>query len=149
MIVIVPPDSAYVAERLGRYHRTLHPGLNILAPFFDRVAFRFSLLPQDLALTDTCITLDNVPFTVTSTVRWQVADAKTAAYASASPADFVSGLVRSIQRDWISRQSSKDVRETTRDFQQAVLRAAAEPAMQVGVKIVDHDVKRIERVGPA
>jgi regulator of protease activity HflC (stomatin/prohibitin superfamily) len=146
MIAIVPANSAYVVERLGRYYRTLNPGLNILTPFLDRVAFRYSLLPQRLDLTDNCITLDNVPFTVTSSVQWQIVEPRVAAYAVASLTEFVTGLVRSCQRKWISEQSSKDVRETTRDFRQAVLRAAAEPAAKAGVRIVDHDIKRLERV---
>lgn len=146
MIVVVPMNHAYVVERLGRYFKTLSPGLNILVPVIDRVAFRYSLLPQQLDLTDNCITLDNVPFTVASSVQWQIAEPHVAAYAAANLTDLVAGLVRSCQRQWISEQQSKDVRETTRSFQQAVLRAAAEPAAKVGVKIVDHDVKRIERI---
>lgn len=146
MIVIVPADHVYVVERLGRYHRTANPGLHVLVPLVDRVAFRFTLRPQDLALSDTCITFDNVPFAVTSTIRWQIADAQTAAYAVANPAEFVTGLVRSCQREWIGKQPSKDVRETTRELEQAVLRAAAEPAAKAGVKVVGVDVTRIERV---
>lgn len=145
MIAIVPANHAYIVERLGRYHRTLGPGLTVLVPLIDRVSFRYSLLPQRLDLTDNCITLDNVPFTVTSTAQWQMVDPRTVSYEVANVAEFVTGLVRSCQRKWISEQRSKDVRETTREFQQAVLRAAAAPAAKVGVRIVDHDVTRIER----
>ena len=53
--------------------------------------------------------------------------------------------MRSCQRKWIGEQRSKDVRETTREFQQAVLRAAAAPAAKAGLQIVDHDVTRVER----
>ena len=44
-ITVVPDDSAYVVERLGRYLRTLPPGLHVLVPVIDRVAFRYSLRP--------------------------------------------------------------------------------------------------------
>ena len=40
---VVPQQSAWVVERLGRFHATLEPGLNIIVPFIDRVAYRHSL----------------------------------------------------------------------------------------------------------
>ena len=40
---VVPQQSAWVVERLGKFHETLQPGLNIIIPFFDRVAYRHSL----------------------------------------------------------------------------------------------------------
>ena len=40
---IVPQQTSWIVERLGRYSRTLEPGLNILMPFVDRVAYRFDL----------------------------------------------------------------------------------------------------------
>ena len=40
---VVPQQNAWVVERLGKYHGTLTPGLNILIPFIDRVAYQHSL----------------------------------------------------------------------------------------------------------
>ena len=40
---VVPQQNAWVIERLGKFHGTLSPGLNILIPFVDRVAYRHSL----------------------------------------------------------------------------------------------------------
>ena len=40
---IVPQQSAYVVERLGRFHAVLEPGLNLIIPFLDRVAYQHSL----------------------------------------------------------------------------------------------------------
>src|SRR5678816_3069286 len=47
---IVPQQSAWVVERFGRYHGTLEPGLNLIIPFFDRVAYVHSLkeVPLDV-----------------------------------------------------------------------------------------------------
>ena len=49
-IKIVPQQNAWVVERLGKYHRTLTPGLNFVVPFVDRVAYRHSLkeVPLDV-----------------------------------------------------------------------------------------------------
>ncbi|HXX13129.1 MAG TPA: SPFH domain-containing protein, partial [Burkholderiales bacterium] len=57
---VVPQQSAWVVERWGRYHATLEPGLNIIVPFIDRVAYRHSLkeVPMDVP-EQVCITRDN------------------------------------------------------------------------------------------
>ena len=147
MITIVPDEAAYVVERLGRYHRTLRAGVHFLAPLVDRVAFRYSLLPKDHDLADTCITRDNVTVAIASRVRWQIADPERAAYASASETDFVITLVRTLVRQRIGARAWNDVRETTRELEAAVLREAAHAAEQAGVKVVAFDVQKIEQKG--
>jgi regulator of protease activity HflC (stomatin/prohibitin superfamily) len=141
----VPENHAFVIERLGRYHRTLLAGRHMLAPLIDRVAFRFSLAPQETQFTSTAITRDNVPMRMTTTVRWQIADAQRAAYASASVNDYVTGIVQSRQRDHAMQHDFDDVRETTRELRAAVVRACADAAAQAGVQILDVDVRDLAR----
>jgi regulator of protease activity HflC (stomatin/prohibitin superfamily) len=148
-LVVVPAGSAYVVERLGRYARMLPAGVHVVVPFFDVIRFRYSLAPQDEHLTDRCITLDNVPVTLTSAFRWQIADAQKASYGTASIGDYARGIVQHAQRQCIAARPWKDLRETTRELQQDVLRAVAEPAAAAGVKVFDHDVEQIDRVAPA
>ena len=54
---VVPQQHAWVVERLGKYHATLTPGLNLLVPFVDRVAYKHSLkeIPLDVP-SQVCIT---------------------------------------------------------------------------------------------
>ena len=146
-VIVVPADSAYVVEKLGRYHVTLREGLHVLTPFLDRVVFRYSLLPAEERITDRCITLDNVAVNVASTVRWTIADPQKAAYSSADPKQFVTELVRTRQRQWVSEHAWEDVRETTRELRSEVLREVAEPAAQAGVAIAEVDVAEITRHG--
>ena len=144
-VIVVRDGSVYVVERLGRYFRTLPAGVHVLLPFVDAVRFRYSLAPADEQLADTCITLDNVAVAITSTFRWQIAEAEKAAYAAADVKEYVRGVVQSAQRRCISERPWKDLRETTRELQQCVLRAAADPAAQGGVTIIEHDVGKIDR----
>lgn len=137
MIAKVPAGHAYVVERLGRYHRTLDAGWHMLAPVVDRVAFRFSLAPQETQFATTAISHDNVPIRFTTTVRWQIADAQLAAYGSANAKDFVTTLVESRQREWVAQHDAGDVRETSRERHSWVLRACADAARQVGVTILE------------
>lgn len=56
-LAVVPQQHAYIVERLGRYHATLTPGLNIITPFIDRIAYKHSLkeIPLDVP-SQICIT---------------------------------------------------------------------------------------------
>jgi len=57
---IVPQQSAWVVERLGRFEGTLEPGLNLIIPFFDKVAYVHSLKEVPLDVPEqVCITKDN------------------------------------------------------------------------------------------
>ena len=59
--LVVPQQSAFVVERLGKYSRTVHAGFHILIPFIERVAYRHTLKEQAADIAEqVCITKDNV-----------------------------------------------------------------------------------------
>ncbi len=64
-IKIVPQQHAWILERLGKYHATLSPGLNVVLPFVDRVAYKHVLkeIPLDVP-SQVCITKDNTQLQV-------------------------------------------------------------------------------------
>jgi regulator of protease activity HflC (stomatin/prohibitin superfamily) len=67
--VVVPQQSAYVIENLGKYSRTLHAGLHMLTPFVERVAYRHTLKEQAIDVAEQiCITRDNVQVAVSECV---------------------------------------------------------------------------------
>ena len=70
---VVPQQHAWVVERLGKYQGTLTPGLNILIPFIDRVAYQHSLkeIPLDVP-SQVCITKDNTQLTVDGILYFQI-----------------------------------------------------------------------------
>jgi regulator of protease activity HflC (stomatin/prohibitin superfamily) len=142
---VVPANTAYVVERLGRYHATLTPGLHILLPFLDRIAARHSLQPREEELSDVCITLDNVTVKLTTTFTWQIVDPEKAAYAAADISDFVVGVVRSAQRQWVAGRAWDDARETTRELSAAVVRSTSQAVTPNGVQVAGFDVRRIAR----
>ena len=81
--VVVPADTAFIVDRLGRYHRTLTPGRHFVAPFVDRVGSRFTTLTARGQLAESAITQDNVPVRVESTFRWRIVDPARAAVGAA------------------------------------------------------------------
>ena len=84
-VKIVPQQHAWVVERFGRYHATLAPGLNIVLPFADRVAYRHVLkeIPLDVP-GQICITRDNTQLQVDGVLYFQVTDAMKASYGSSN-----------------------------------------------------------------
>ena len=82
---VVPQQHAWVVERLGKFHAVLGPGLNILVPFIDRVAYRHLLkeIPLDVP-SQVCITKDNTQLTVDGVLYFQVTDARLASYGSSN-----------------------------------------------------------------
>ena len=79
--IVVPQQSAYVIERLGKYNRTLQAGFHILVPFVDRVAYKHSLKEQAIDIHEQiCITKDNVQVGVDGVLYLQVLDPQRASY---------------------------------------------------------------------
>jgi Membrane protease subunits, stomatin/prohibitin homologs len=80
-IRVVPQSQAFVIERLGRYHRTLTPGLNLVVPFVDRVKQSVDLREQVVSFPpQPVITSDNLVVSVDTVVYFQVIDPKAATY---------------------------------------------------------------------
>jgi regulator of protease activity HflC (stomatin/prohibitin superfamily) len=78
---IVPQARAGVVERLGRYHRTLHPGLNVLTPFIDRVRPFIDLREQVVSFPpQPVITKDNLVVGIDTVIYFQVTDPRAATY---------------------------------------------------------------------
>ena len=80
-VIVVPQQSAYIAERLGRYSSTLNAGPHILVPFIERVAYRESLKESAVDIPEqVCITKDNVQVGIDGVLYLQVLDAARASY---------------------------------------------------------------------
>ncbi len=82
---IVPQQNAWVVERLGKFDRTLTPGLKFLIPFVERVAYQHSLkeVPLDVP-SQVCITRDNTQLQVDGIIYFQVTDPMRASYGASN-----------------------------------------------------------------
>jgi regulator of protease activity HflC (stomatin/prohibitin superfamily) len=87
---IVPQARAGVVERLGRYSRTLSPGLSIVVPFVDRVRDMMDLREQVVSFEpQPVITEDNLVVSIDTVIYFQVTDAKAATY---EIANYIQGI---------------------------------------------------------
>src|SRR5687767_15981284 len=79
--VVVPQQSAYVVERLGRYSNTLNAGFHILVPFVDVIRYRHSLKEIAIDIAEqVCITRDNVQVGIDGVLYMKVLDPERASY---------------------------------------------------------------------
>jgi regulator of protease activity HflC (stomatin/prohibitin superfamily) len=99
---VIPQARAGVVERLGRYSRTLTPGLALVIPFVDRVRPMIDLREQVLSFEpQPVITQDNLVVNIDSVIYFQVTDPKAATYEIANPVDAIDMLTVTTLRNVI------------------------------------------------
>jgi regulator of protease activity HflC (stomatin/prohibitin superfamily) len=101
---IVPQQVALVVERLGRFDRILEPGLNLVVPFWERVAYSHS--PKEVPLDvpeQVCITRDNTQLAVDGVLYYQVMDPRQASYGSANYIAAITQLAQTTLRSEIGK----------------------------------------------
>ena len=129
--IVVPQQEVYVVERLGRFHKALTAGLNILIPFIDRVAYRHSLkeVPLDVP-SQVCITRDNTQLTVDGIIYFQVTDPKLASYGSSNYIMAITQLAQTTLRSVIGRMELDKTFEERDEINSIVVAALDEAAEQ-------------------
>lgn len=141
-IKVVPQQNAWVVERLGKYHGTLTPGLNILIPFVDRVAYKHSLkeIPLDVP-SQVCITRDNTQLQVDGILYFQVTDPMRASYGSSNYIVAVTQLAQTSLRSVIGKLELDKTFEERDIINAQVVQAIDEAALNWGVKVLRYEIK--------
>lgn len=141
-IKVVPQQNAWVVERLGKYHTTLTPGLSILMPFIDKVAYKHSLkeIPLDVP-SQVCITKDNTQLQVDGILYFQVTDPKLASYGSSNYIVAISQLAQTSLRSVIGKLELDKTFEERATINASVVAAIDEAALNWGVKVLRYEIK--------
>ena len=141
-IKVVPQQNAWVVERLGKYHATLTPGLNILVPFVDRVGYKHSLkeIPLDIP-SQVCITRDNTQLQVDGILYFQVTDAMRSSYGSSNYIMAISQLAQTSLRSVIGKLELDKTFEERDIINAQVVAAIDEAALNWGVKVLRYEIK--------
>lgn len=141
-INVVPQQHAWVVERLGKYHSTLGPGLNIVLPFVDRIAYKHSLkeIPLDVP-SQICITKDNTQLQVDGILYFQVTDAMRASYGSSNYIAAITQLAQTTLRSVIGRMELDKTFEERDHINKAIVNAIDESAANWGVKVLRYEIK--------
>ncbi len=141
-VKVVPQQHAWVVERLGRFHASLSPGLNIVVPFIDRVAYKHLLkeIPLDVP-SQVCITKDNTQLQVDGILYFQVTDPRLASYGASDYVMAITQLAQTTLRSVIGKMELDKTFEERDDINRAVVAALDEAAANWGVKVLRYEIK--------
>jgi regulator of protease activity HflC (stomatin/prohibitin superfamily) len=144
-IRIVPQARAGIVERLGRYHRTLSPGMAVLMPFVDRLKPLIDLREQVVSFPPSpVITQDNLVVQIDTVLYFTVNDAKSATYEVANPLQAIEQITVTTLRNVIGSLSLEDAL-TSRDHINAQLRGVLDEATgKWGIRINRVELKSID-----
>lgn len=141
-INVIPQQTAWVIERLGKFHKVLNPGLNFIIPFIDKVAYKHSLkeIPLDTP-SQVCITRDNTQLSVDGILYFQVTDPKLASYGTSNYIIAVTQLAQTTLRSVIGKMVLDETFEERDLINNQVVSAIDEAALNWGVKVLRYEIK--------
>jgi len=141
---VVPQQSVWIVERLGKFHQLLEPGLNVIIPFLDRVAYRQSLKEVPLDVDEqVCITKDNTQLAVDGLIYYQVTDPRLASYGTS---DYVTAIVQLAQTTLRSEIGKMELDQSlqSRDvINRQIVSVLDEAGRSWGVKVLRYEVKNL------
>ncbi len=139
---VVPQQNSWVVERLGKFHASLQPGLNIVIPFIDKVAYKHMLkeVPLDVPV-QVCITKDNTQLQVDGVLYYQVTDPKLASYGASNYIVAITQLAQTTLRSAIGKMELDKTFEEREHINKTVVAVLDEAATNWGVKVLRYEIK--------
>jgi regulator of protease activity HflC (stomatin/prohibitin superfamily) len=141
---IVPQQNAWVVERLGKFHAVLEPGLNLIVPFFDRIAYKHSLKEVPLDIPEqVCITRDNTQLAVDGIIYFQVVDPRLASYGTSNYILAITQLAQTALRSEIGKMELDKTFESRDEINHKVVSVLDEAGRTWGIKVLRYELKSL------
>ena len=141
---IVPQQQAWVVERLGKFSETLQPGLNLIIPFFERVAYTHSLKEVPLDVPEqVCITRDNTQLGVDGVIYYQVMDPRLASYGSSNYITAIVQLAQTTLRSEIGKMELDKTFESRDVINRQIVASLDEAGRNWGIKVLRYEIKSL------
>jgi regulator of protease activity HflC (stomatin/prohibitin superfamily) len=142
--VVVPQQSAYVVERLGRFHAVMQAGLHILIPCMDTIRYRHSLKEVAIDIpAQVCITRDNVQVGVDGILYLKVLNPERASYGISDYHFAISQLAQTNLRSEIGKIDLDKTFEERMNINAAVVTELDKASEAWGVKVLRYEIKNI------
>ena len=142
--LVVPQQSAYVVESLGKYSRTLQAGFHILVPFVERVAYRHSLKEIAIDIPEqVCITKDNVQVGVDGVLYLKVMSPDLASYGVADYLFAIAQLAQTTLRSEVGKIDLDRTFEERATINASVVDELDKASEPWGVKVLRYEIKNI------
>ena len=141
---VVPQQSAFVVERLGKFSKTLHAGFHILVPFVERIAYRHSLKESAVDIPEQiCITRDNVQVHVDGVLYLKVLNAELASYGISDYHFAISQLAQTTLRSEVGKIDLDRTFEERGQINHQVVTELDKASEPWGVKVLRYEIKNI------
>ncbi|KAL4989755.1 hypothetical protein BDW68DRAFT_156126 [Aspergillus falconensis] len=144
VIRFVPQQTAWIVERMGKFHRILEPGLAILVPFLDRIAYVKSLKESAIEIpSQNAITADNVTLELDGVLYTRVFDAYKASYGVEDAEYAISQLAQTTMRSEIGQLTLDHVLKERAMLNTNITQAINEAAQAWGVTCLRYEIRDI------
>jgi len=142
--IVVPQQSAFIVQRLGKYSSTLHAGFHILIPLMEKIAYRHSLKESAVDIPEQiCITKDNVQVGIDGVLYLQVMDPARASYGIADYHFAISQLAQTTLRSEIGKIDLDRTFEERATINANVVDELDKATEPWGVKVLRYEIKNI------
>lgn len=141
---IVPQQHTWVIERLGKFHGALGSGLQIIVPFFDRVAYQYDMreIPMDVP-EQVCITRDNTRLSVDGVLYYQITNAQSAAYGTTDVVTAVVQLVQTTMRAEVGKLALDECLSQRETLNKGVVDVLTQAGSSWGVKVLRYEIRNL------
>ncbi len=142
--IVVPQQTAFVVERLGKFSGVLDAGFHILIPFIDLVRYRHTLKEQATDIPEqVCITRDNVQVTVDGILYLKVLDAQRASYGIADYGFAITQLAQTTLRSEIGKCELDRTFEERTAINTAIVTELDKATEPWGIKVLRYEIRNI------
>ena len=142
--IVVPQQSAFVVERLGRFHGILNAGFHVLLPFVDVIRYRHSLKEYALDIpAQVCITRDNVQVGVDGVLYLRVLNPERASYGITDYLFAITQLAQTTLRSEVGKIDLDRTFEERTNINTSVVSELDKASEAWGVKVLRYEIKNI------
>jgi regulator of protease activity HflC (stomatin/prohibitin superfamily) len=145
MIKIVPQQQAWVLEKLGKYDKVLEPGLNVIIPIIQRVAYKHTLKEQAIDVhAQTAISNDNVTLQIDGVLYVKIVDPVSASYGVEHPYYAITQLAQTTMRSEIGKLKLDKTFEERETLNSAIVTSINHAATNWGIQCMRYEIKDIQ-----
>jgi regulator of protease activity HflC (stomatin/prohibitin superfamily) len=143
--IIIPQQSAYVVERLGKFNRVLGAGFHVLMPFIDVIRYRHLLKETTLDTPkQECITKDSAHLFVDSILYYKILDPERASYGVEDYEFSLSQLAQTTLRNIVGRMDLDSIREERGQINNRVIAELDKASESWGIKVFRFEIQALE-----
>lgn len=143
-LVVVPMRESFVIERLGKFRAVFQPGLHLVIPFIDRIAYRHEIREQVFDIpAQHCITKDNIQVEIDGLVYLKVMDAKLASYGIGDYRNAAINLAQTTMRSEVGKLSLGEIFSEREKLNEKIVREIDQASESWGIKMYRYEVANI------